>query len=107
MTIILPEGTGRAWAAAHLANRAALWSALAQNLLLEAEAEHDAGVRSDILTLALVACQHGLDRLASLDRRLRSVPCVGLALTPAIDQAHTRLEGEIKAQLRHDEDAPC
>lgn len=73
MTIILPEGTARAWSAAHLADNVGDWNALAHNLLLEAAEESDRVVRGDILTLALVACQHGFDRLHALDRMLRSL----------------------------------
>lgn len=73
MTIILPEGTGRAWAAAHQAANVGDWNALAQNLLLEAAEERDHTARGDILTLALVACQHGFDLLAGLNRMLRSL----------------------------------
>lgn len=74
MTIILPEGTGRAWAAAHLSANVGDWDAVAHNLLLSAAEERDHAVRSDILTLALVACQHGFDLLQRrLDRMLRSL----------------------------------
>lgn len=71
MTIILPAGISRAWAAAHLAASVGEWNDLAHNLLLEAADEKSHTVRGDILTLALVACQHGFDRLHHLDRLLR------------------------------------
>lgn len=73
MTIILPEGTERAWNAAQQAGSVGDWNALAHNLLIEAAEERDPVVRGDCLTLALVACQHGFDLLAALDCLLRSL----------------------------------
>lgn len=57
MTIILPEGIETLWQDAIEADNAGEWDALAIELLREAAKEPDYGVRDDILTLALVACE--------------------------------------------------
>lgn len=57
MTIILPAGIVCAWQTALAENNHGEWDALASELLKEAKDEPDHGVRDDILTLALVACE--------------------------------------------------
>lgn len=67
MTLILPEGTVDAWQAAHAAANIGQWNDLASDLLHCAAEESDYAVRGDILTLALMACQHAFDLLPDLD----------------------------------------
>lgn len=67
MTIILPEGTVNAWQAAHHAANIGQWNDLATDLMHCAAEERDYPARDDILTLALIACQHAFDLLPGLE----------------------------------------
>lgn len=66
MTIVLPEGTCDAWQAAHQAANIGQWNDLGSDLLHCAAEEKDYAVRGDILTLALMTCQHACDLLPDL-----------------------------------------
>jgi len=67
MTIILPTGTVDSWQAALAAASGGQWNGLGADLLHHAAEEKDYGMRGDILTLALLASQHALDLLPSMD----------------------------------------
>lgn len=57
MTIILPQGIPDAWQDALTEDTYTHWDLLAGELVRHAADERDYGVRDDILTLALVACE--------------------------------------------------
>ena len=63
MAIILPDGTVDAWQAAHAAGTVGTWNDMGEALLLHADVERDHALRGDLITLALLAAQHGLDLL--------------------------------------------
>ncbi len=57
MTIILPQDCVAGWQRALNADTSMHWDMLAGDLVRHAADEPDRGVRDDILTLALVACE--------------------------------------------------
>lgn len=69
-TIVLPLGVADNWQAAISENTSGEWDALATDLLRYARAAEDRTVKSDLLTLALVACEHSMSVFGNVQRRL-------------------------------------
>lgn len=67
MTIILPQGIPDAWQDALTEDTHTTWDLLAGDLVRHAADERDHGVRDDILTLALVACERAGEAFRSLE----------------------------------------
>lgn len=70
MSIILPAGTQAAWQLANWSGEAGEWDSVAINLLRAAADTRDMGVRNDLLTLVLVACERA-DQITGRPRVFR------------------------------------